>query len=67
MAKKKWGDMSPQERAAVYKQDRRDVFAGIGKELLLIGTYAVQEATGVDLHRKPFKGKRPWEKKWGER
>ncbi|MEL6377112.1 MAG: hypothetical protein AAFQ04_07955 [Pseudomonadota bacterium] len=49
------------------KKDRRDVLVGVGKELALVGIYAVKELTGVDMHRKPGKTKRSWEKKWGER
>lgn len=41
--------------------------SGLGKELALVGLYAVQETTGADLHHKPGKKKHPWEKKWGER
>ena len=66
MAKKKWKNMSTAERAAQYRQDRKDIFGSIGKELLLVGLYGLQEL-GADLHTKPKVGKAPWEKKWGER
>ena len=46
---------------------RKEVLMGVAKELYLVGTYAVKETTGVDLHYKPKKGKSAWEKKWGER
>lgn len=49
------------------RKDRRDVVVGVGKELALVGIYAVKELAGVDIHHKPKKGKKPWEKKWGER
>ncbi len=49
------------------KKDRRDVVVGLGKELALVGIYAVNELTGVDLHHKPRPAKRSWQKKWGER
>lgn len=50
-----------------YRQHERDVFIGVGKELYLIGLYAVQEATGLDPHYKPGKRKYPWQKRWGEK
>ena len=49
------------------RKDRKDVATGVAKELTLVGLYAVKELTGADLHYKPHKGKRSWEKKWGER
>lgn len=41
--------------------------SGFGKELALVGLYAVQETTGADLHYKPAKKTQPWDKKWGEK
>ena len=67
MRKKKWANMTPQERAAAYRQDRKDVFGSIGKELLLVGLHGVKELSGADLHTNRHASKRPWEKKWGER
>ncbi|RED13908.1 hypothetical protein [Pontivivens insulae] len=52
---------------AQIKKDRRDVATGVGKELTLVGLYALKELTGVDLHHQPRKGRKSWEKKWGER
>lgn len=49
------------------RKDRRDVVVGVGKELALVGIFAVKELTSVDMHRRPRKTKRSWEKKWGER
>jgi hypothetical protein len=41
--------------------------SGLGKELLLVGLYGLQDTTGIDLHHKPGKKKHPWQKKWGEK
>ncbi|WP_299372757.1 hypothetical protein [uncultured Tateyamaria sp.] len=49
------------------RKDRRNVMVGVGKEMALVGIYAVKELTGVDMHRQPSKVKRSWEKKWRER
>lgn len=67
MAKKKWKNMTKQERAKVRAKDRQDIVVGLGKELALIGLYAVNELAGIDMHRQPTKGKRSWKKRWGER
>lgn len=49
------------------RQASKDLAVGVAKELVLVRPYGVKKITVADLHYdKPKKGKRPWEKKWGE-
>ena len=57
----------PNTKTRTRRHDAQEILSGLGKELLLVGLYAVKETTGADLHYKPGKKKHPWQKKWGER
>lgn len=55
------------EKARKRRQGAEQMLSVLGKELYLVGLCAVQETTGIDLHKQPKKQKHPWQKKWGEK